>query len=74
MGTTIAVSEQTKNQIKEFGSKGETYEEIIARLLSNARQRQLQELLMDERGTSSVADALKRARKLNGESYNHRAP
>lgn len=63
MGTTIAISEETRDQIKKFGSKGETYEEIIARLLNSAKERQLQELLMDEKGTSNVRDALKRARK-----------
>lgn len=63
MATTIAVSEDVRDQLKEFGSKGETYDKIISRLLSNAKERQMQELLMDERGTSDINDALKRAQK-----------
>jgi hypothetical protein len=62
MVTTIAVSEQLRDQIKEFGGKGEKYEDIIARLLSSARERQLQELLMDERGTAPIGEALGRAK------------
>lgn len=62
MTTTIAVSEDTRDQIKEFGQKGETYDDILGRLLSSAKERQLQDLLMDETGTSLVKDALARAK------------
>ncbi|MEK6947055.1 MAG: hypothetical protein AABX32_05610 [Nanoarchaeota archaeon] len=63
MNTTIAVSEEIRDQIKEFGRKGEKYEEILARLLNSAKERQLQELLMDEKGTTAINAALGRARK-----------
>ena len=63
MNTTIAISEKTKESIKEFGNKGETYNEIIARLLHSAKERQLQELLMDEKETVTVREALKSAKK-----------
>ncbi|MBU0536230.1 MAG: hypothetical protein KKE20_04655 [Nanoarchaeota archaeon] len=63
MNTTIAISSSTRDQIREFGSKGETYDEILARLLKSSKERQLQELLMDERDTVPVSDALKRAKK-----------
>ena len=63
MNTTIAVSEEIRDQIKEFGMKGEKYEDILARLLNSAKERQLQELLMDENETTSINAALDRARK-----------
>ncbi len=63
MNTTIAISASTRDQIREFGSKGETYDDILERLLKSAKERQLQELLMDERNTVPVSDALKRAKK-----------
>ena len=63
MNTTIAVSEEVRDQIKEFGKKGEKYEDILTRLLKSANERQLQELLMDEKETTSINDALDRARK-----------
>ena len=63
MNTTIAVSREVRDQIKEFGNKGEKYDEILARLLNSAKERQLQELLMDEKGTTPIGAALGRARK-----------
>jgi len=63
MNTTIAISASIRDQIKEFGIKGETYDEILARLLNSAKERQLQELLMDEKGTITIDEALTRAKK-----------
>ena len=62
MNTTIAISMETRNELQEFGTKGETYEDILKKLLESAKQRQLQELLMDESDTVSVRDALDRAK------------
>ena len=63
MNTTIAISTDIREDIKEFGSKGETYDEILRKLLNNAKERQLQELLMDESDCIPIEDALKRAKK-----------
>ena len=63
MNTTISVSKELVEQIKEFGKKGEKYDEILARILKSAKERQLQELLMDEEGTIPVSLALERAKK-----------
>ena len=32
MGTTIAVSDETRDLLKNLGSKGETYDDIIQRM------------------------------------------
>jgi len=37
--TTIEVSVETRDQLKELGKKGETYDEIIRRLLKLAKQK-----------------------------------
>ena len=63
MNTTISISQETKGQIMEFGNKGETYDEILARILVSIKERQLQEILMDERGTITVKEALEKARQ-----------
>jgi predicted CopG family antitoxin len=63
MNTTIAISNDIRDKIKEFGQKGETYDEIIARLLESAKNRQLQELLMDETDCIPIEEALARAKK-----------
>lgn len=61
--TTIAVSSEIRDRLKEFGMKGETYDNIIERLLTSAEQRQLQELLMDTKGTMTIAQARARLNK-----------
>ncbi len=56
--TTIAVSSEIKEKINEFGTKGETYSEVIARLLESAKKRQLQDLLMNEENTITLEEAI----------------
>ncbi|MCR4335748.1 MAG: hypothetical protein NUV57_04385 [archaeon] len=62
MASTMAVSTEVKDEIKSFGSKGETYDDILRRIIGVAKERQLQMLLMDESNTDSVENALKRAK------------
>lgn len=62
MTTTIAISNDTRDELKEFGLKGETYEDILKRILKSAKDRQLQDLLMDEKDTITVKEALNRAK------------
>ncbi len=61
--TTIAISKDVKEQMDEFGCKGETYSNIIARLIESAKQRQLHDLLMSEEGTIPIEEALANAKK-----------
>ncbi len=61
--TTIAVSNEIKEKIKEFGNKGETYSEVIARLLESAKKRQLHDLLMSEENTISINEAISNSKK-----------
>ncbi len=63
MNTTIAISSEIRDQIKEFGNKGETYDDILVRILNSAKERQLQELLMDEKNCIPIEEALARAKK-----------
>ncbi len=37
--TTIELSKETRDQLKELGKKGETYDEIIRKLLKLAKER-----------------------------------
>jgi len=63
VNTTIAIPKDLKKEIEEFGFKGETYSEILARLLKSAKERQLQDILMDEKGFIPIEDAIKEAEK-----------
>jgi len=47
----------------EFGNKGESYSDIILKLVKSARERQLHDLLMSEENTISVDEALSNAKK-----------
>ena len=61
--TTIAITKELKEKIRDFGNKGESYTEIINRLIKSARERQIHDLLMDEEGTVLIDDALDNAKK-----------
>lgn len=63
MNTTISISEEIRSELKEFGNKGETYEDILRKLLKSAKERQLQELLMDDRNCIPIQDAIEEAKK-----------
>ena len=63
MNTTIAVSSTLRDQIKEFGSKGETYDAILARLLRSAKERQMHDILMDSIDCVPIEQALAEAKK-----------
>jgi len=36
--TTIQLSKETRDQLKELGKKGETYDDIIRRLMEKAKE------------------------------------
>ena len=61
--TTIAVTPEIKEKINEFGNKGETYSEILERIIEGARKRQLHDLLMDEKDTISIEQAISNSKK-----------
>ena len=61
--TTIAVTREIQEGIKELGIKGETYSQIIARLIASAKKRQLHDLLMNEEDTVTIEEARKEVEK-----------
>ncbi len=63
MNTTISISKETKQHIIEFGDKGETYNEILERILASAKERQIQEILMDTSNSITIKEARARLNK-----------
>jgi hypothetical protein len=63
MNTTIQISKQTKDLISSFGSKEDTYEDIIKKMYSFAVKEQLKEFLMDSSNTITLAEARKKHKK-----------
>ncbi len=61
--TTIAITKDAKEKMDELGYKGETYSDILIRLIESAKQRQLHDLLMSEEGTIPIEEALTNAKK-----------
>ncbi|KKS11111.1 MAG: hypothetical protein UU67_C0084G0008 [Candidatus Daviesbacteria bacterium GW2011_GWB1_41_5] len=61
--TTIQLSEETKNNISSFGSKGESYDDILKRIYSMAVKTQLREFLMSSKNTVSIEEARKQVEK-----------
>jgi hypothetical protein len=60
MATTIQLSEETKALIATFGTKEDTYEDIVKRMYHLAAKEQLREFLMSSHKTISLDEARKR--------------
>lgn len=61
--TTISLTKEARDEIKTFGSKGDSYSDIIKKLVKQANERQIEDLLMDEDSTISIEVALTKARR-----------
>ena len=61
--TTIAINQWLKEEIEKFGTKGESYSQILERLLKSAKERMLYDVLMDEKECISIEEALAQAKK-----------
>jgi predicted CopG family antitoxin len=61
--TTIAVTKEVQEGIIGFGNKGETYSDILKRLIKSAKERQLHDLLMNEDGFIPIEEAIEEAEK-----------
>ncbi len=61
--TTIQLSKETKDKIASFGTKGESYDEILKRIYSLAVKEHLRNFLMSDEGFIPVEDAIKEADK-----------
>ncbi|MEK6899996.1 MAG: hypothetical protein AABX05_02620 [Nanoarchaeota archaeon] len=59
MPTTIQISNETKSLISSFGSKEDTYEDIIKRIYNLAVKEQLREFLLSSENTISIEEARK---------------
>lgn len=63
MVTTIQLSQDLKEKIASFGSKNETYEQILERLYDMAVKTQLREFLMSDENTVTIEEARKEVEK-----------
>lgn len=59
MLSTIQLSKRTKELVSSFGTKGDTYEDIIKRIYKLAAKEQLREFLMSSKNTVTLEEARK---------------
>ncbi len=57
MASTIQISNETKALISSFGSKEDTYEEIIKRMYALAVKEQLRQFLLNSENTMTLQEA-----------------
>lgn len=43
--TTVQLDEETRERLKKFGKKGETYDEILNRMMDYLRELEVEELI-----------------------------
>ena len=60
MITTIQLSEETKELISSFGTKKDSYEDILKRMYALAIKGQVREFLLSSEGTLTLEEAKKR--------------
>ena len=60
MNTTIQLSKETKDLISTFGSKEDTYEDILKKMYHMAVKEQLREFIMSSEKTITLEEARKR--------------
>ncbi len=56
MNTTIQISKETKELISTFGSKGDTYEEIIKKLYQSACENELKKFMEPSKNYMSLEE------------------
>jgi len=61
--TTIQLSKETKKKISSFGTKGESYDEILNRIYSLAVKEQLKDFLLSSENTISLDEFEKEVEK-----------
>ena len=61
--TTIAIPMKVKEGIQEHGLKGESYADILEKLLKSARERMIRDVLMDDKDCIPIEQALAEAEK-----------
>ncbi len=63
MNTTIQLSAETKQLINTFGTKEDTYEDILRRMYDLAAKEQLREFLLSSEDALPIDEAIKIAKK-----------
>ncbi len=69
MATTISISNEMKENLKNLGRAGDSYEDVIRRMYETVRKHMLLSYLYDTADTMTIEEA--RARLKNGEGHHN---
>jgi len=61
--TTIAVRKELRDRISQFGVKGETFSDVLERILKSAQQRMVHDILMNTEDCITIDEARKELNK-----------
>ena len=61
--TTISISQELKQKIKEFGNKGDSYDTILKQWYEYVEEKQLENILFSKENTVTVKEALEEAKE-----------
>lgn len=62
MASTISISNEMKENLKNLGRTGESYEDVIRRMYELTKKNMLMQYLYDETDCVTIDDALKEAK------------
>lgn len=63
MATTISLSQETKDKLKNLGRAGDSYEDVIKKMYDITKKHLLHEWLYDETDTVTAKEALAEAKR-----------
>ena len=69
MASTISLSNEMKEKLRNLGRAGESYEDVIRRMYEITKSNMLLRYLYDETGTMTIDEARRSIN--NGKSNNH---
>lgn len=63
MASTISISEEMKEKLRNLGRAGESYEDVIRRMYELTRKNMIMAYLYDETDSVPIDEAIARAKK-----------
>lgn len=67
MNTTISISKETRELLRDYGKKSETYDEVIKRMHNSVKMREMLEQFVDKTKWSTIEEAMDWTEKKNKE-------
>ena len=63
MATTISISKETKEKLKNLGRAGDSYEDVIKKMYEISKKQILMDYLYDKSNSTPIGEAIKEAKE-----------